>query len=112
MWSWDIFTKEVTFLDITDENREVIKNNLKKEGIRTWGLKRIGTGNGWHKHSLFLYYYLGETKTIYYGEGDTYLENVNMEDEYSLEDVSVCVGATSILTLLMIFIYEIKRKRK
>lgn len=112
IWSFYTFSQELSFIDVTDENREIITNNLKKEGINTAGIKKIGIGTGWNRNSIYIYYSFGPPKEIVSGEGASYLENVNLEDKYSLEGVSIVVGIFSFLTLLVIFIYEIKRKRK
>lgn len=111
IWSFHTFFQEISFIDVTDENRDVITNNLKKKGISTFGVRKIGIGTGWNRHSRYVYYYFRPTKEFISGEGDTFLDNVNLEDKYYYDNESVIVGIISFLTLLIIFIYEIKRKR-
>lgn len=109
IWSFNIITTEAKFINVNNENREIIKDELKDLGIRTTGIRKIGIGQGWHRHSMYIYYYFGTTKELYIGEGSEY----NIPGEaYSMDSIAVITGCTSLLTLLIIFIYEIKRNRR
>ena len=107
-WSFNIIINEEKFIDVNSENREIIKDSLKDSGIRTTGIKKIGIGQGWHRHTMTVYYYLGSSEELYIGEGTSY--NIPGE-EYSLDSFAVFIGCCSFILLLTIFIYEIKRKR-
>ena len=108
IWSFNIIITEARFINVNNENREIIKDTLKDSGIRTTGIRKIGIGQGWHRHSMYIYYYFGTTKELYIGEGSKY--NIPGE-EYSMDLIAVITGCTSFLILFIIFIYEIKRKR-
>ncbi len=108
IWSFNIIITEARFINVNNENREIIKDTLKDSGIRTTGIRKIGIGQGWHRHSMYIYYYFGTTKELYIGEGSKY--NIPGE-EYSMDLIAVITGCTSLLILFIIFIYEIKRKR-
>lgn len=107
-WSFNIIISEEKFIDVNSENRESIKDSLKDSGIRTNGIRKIGIGQGWHRHTMTIYYYLGSSEELYIGEGTSY----NIPGEaYSLDSFAVFVGFSSFILLFVIFIYEIKRKR-
>ena len=108
IWSFNIIITEARFINVNNENREIIKDTLKDSGIRTTGIRKIGIGQGWHRHSMYIYYYFGTTTELYIGEGSKY--NIPGE-EYSMDLIAVITGCTSLLILFIIFIYEIKRKR-
>ena len=58
IWSFNIIITEARFINVNNENREIIKDTLKDSGIRTTGIRKIGIGQGWHRHSMYIYYYL------------------------------------------------------
>lgn len=108
IWGAKIILNEEKFINVNSENRETIKEALKDSGVRITGIKKIGIDQGWHRHSLYIHYYLGTTEELYIGEGSNY--NIPGE-KYSIDTVAVIICGVSSLTLIIIFIYEIKRKR-
>lgn len=109
IWGTKVILNEEKFINVNSSNREIIKEALKASGIRNTGIKKIGIGQGWHRHTLYIHYYIGATEKLYIGEGSNY--NITGE-EYSMDTVAAIICVVSLLTLIMIFIYEIKRKRK
>lgn len=105
IWSWNIITKEVKFIDVTDENREIVKKNFV-DGDK---IRKIGIGQGFHRHYVYLYYDFGIVKEIYYGEGVRYLRGLEHENEYSLDGVAFGVGISSLVILILTFIYRMNR---
>ena len=108
IWGAKIILNEEKFINVNSENREIIKEALKDSGVRITGIKKIGIGQGWHRHSLYIHYYFGTTEELYIGEGSNY--NIPGE-KYSIDTVAVIICGISLLTLIIIFIYEIKKKR-
>ena len=107
IWSFKIIINEENFINVNNENKEAIKETLKNTGIRTAGIRKIGIGQGWHRHSMHIYYYFGITEELFVGEGTTY----NIPGKiYSMDSTAIIIGCISFLALFVIFIYEIKRK--
>ena len=111
IWGWNIINREeVLFIDVNNNNKEIIVEDLKKVGVRTLGVRKIGIGSGWHKDSIYVHYYFGKAEEIYCGEGDSYFDRVSNDDIYSLDNKPTIVCGISILILVTIFIYEVKRR--
>ncbi|MBP3255222.1 MAG: hypothetical protein J6M60_01855 [Clostridia bacterium] len=110
IWSFKIITQEQKYLDVTDDNKEIIYKDLEGKVNNVNLVNKIAVGHGWHTGNLYVYYPFGFYKKIPIYEGDN-INGINgcmKQKGYTLEKNAKIVGGSAIIYIIIeIITYKI-----
>lgn len=112
IYSFTIITQEQKYLDVTDENREIIYNALNGKVKNINLIKKVAVGQGWHTGELYIYYKHGTSENIpiYEGAKMGNIDGYIRQNGYSLDNVALIIGFISIIICFSSIIYLRKIK--
>jgi len=102
--------QEQTYLDITEENRQIIYNALNSNYLDNIGkINKVSAGSGFHSGELCLYYENGDKEILYpvnVANFDDISEFIK-ENGYDYDNILMLMVCISLIVMFSIFIYTV-----
>lgn len=110
--SLNIFVKELIILDVTPENKAIIKNLINDPIIDNIDdITKFELGEGWHSGQLTVHYSNSNVNDIHlYGTNLCDLEQYIYENGYSLDEIGKICFVFSIISFIIFFLLKLRTK--
>lgn len=113
IYSIQIINQEQLYINVNSQNRKIVNEALNGKIKNIGAIKKVGLGQGWHSGELLIYYTLGKPRKLIISEGSDYgnLEEYIRDNGYSLDNIAIVLGVTSISIIIGLIVY-VKNKSK